>query len=124
MLQALLAERFKLAAHKEERPRSGFTMVVDKGGPKFKADDPNTGRAPAGSTMFGFAGHGLLKGVMTMEMLASNLSRQGYSPVEDAGLTEKYGIELHWTPEPGNRTQSSWRDCFIDDTPRCRDSHA
>jgi len=51
--------------------------------------------------MFGFAGHGLLKGVMTMEMLASNLSRQGYGPVEDAtGLTEKYGIELHWTPDP------------------------
>jgi uncharacterized protein (TIGR03435 family) len=35
MLQALLAERFKLAAHKEERPRSGFALVVDKGSPQI-----------------------------------------------------------------------------------------
>lgn len=79
-------------------------MVVDKGGPKFKEDDPKTpfmGKRPAGSMMFGFAGTGLLKGVMTMATLASNLSRQGYGPVEDAtGLTGKYGIELHWTPDP------------------------
>jgi uncharacterized protein (TIGR03435 family) len=103
MLQALLAERFKLAAH-EERLRSALALVVAKGGPKFKGDDPNTnfmGEHPRGSTMFGFAGHGLLKGIMTMATLASNLSRQGYGPVEDAtGLTGKYGIELHWTPDP------------------------
>ena len=30
MLQALLAERFKLAAHKESHPRPGYAMVVDK----------------------------------------------------------------------------------------------
>jgi uncharacterized protein (TIGR03435 family) len=104
MLHSLLVERFKLATHKEERPRSGVALVVDKGGPKFKEDDPNTnfmGEHPRGSTMFGFAGHGLLKGVMTMATLASNLSRQGYGPVEDAtGLTGRYGIELHWTPDP------------------------
>jgi uncharacterized protein (TIGR03435 family) len=36
---------------------------------------------------------------MTMAMLASNLSRQGYSPVQDAtGVTGKYGIDLTWTP--------------------------
>ena len=49
MLQALLTERFKLAAHKEDRPRSGYALVVDKGGPKFKEDDPKTnfmGRTP------------------------------------------------------------------------------
>src|SRR6185369_1129847 len=40
MLQALLAERFKLVTHKEDRPRSGYALVVDKGGPKFKEDDP------------------------------------------------------------------------------------
>src|SRR3954470_17338525 len=36
MLQALLAERFKLVAHKEDRPRPVYALVVDKGGPKFK----------------------------------------------------------------------------------------
>ena len=41
-----------------------------------------------------------------MATLASNLSRQGYGPVQDAtGLTGKYDIDLTWAPdkafEPG-----------------------
>ena len=103
MLQALLTERFKLVAHKEDRPRSGYALVVDKGGPKFKEDDPNTnfmGPGRSGMMLFGAFGHGRLKGVMTMATLASNLSRQGYGPVQDAtGLTGKYGIDLTWTPD-------------------------
>jgi uncharacterized protein (TIGR03435 family) len=103
MLQALLTERFKLAAHKEDRPRSGYALIVDKGGPKFKEDDPNTsfmGPGRAGQMFFGAFGHGGLKGVMTMATLASNLSRQGYGPVQDAtGLTGRYDIDLTWTPD-------------------------
>ena len=106
MLQALAAERFKLVAHKEDRARSGYALVVDKGGPKVKEDDPKTNfmRSPNGRQLmaFGFAGHGLLKGVMTMATLASNLSRQGYGPVQDAtGLSGKYDIDLTWTPDKG-----------------------
>ena len=36
MLQSLLAERFKLAAHTEDRQTRGYALVVDKGGPKVK----------------------------------------------------------------------------------------
>lgn len=104
MLQALLAERFKLAAHKEDRPTSGYALVVDKGGPKCKEDDPKTsfmGPGRAGMMLFGFAGHGRLKGVMTLATLASNLSRQGYGPVQDStGLRGRYDIDLTWTPDP------------------------
>jgi uncharacterized protein (TIGR03435 family) len=103
MLQTLLAERFKLVAHKEDRLRSGFALVVAKGGPKFKEDDPNAnfmGPSHAGQMFFGASRHGALKGVMTMATLASNLSGQGYGPVQDAtGLTGRYGIDLTWTPE-------------------------
>ena len=103
MLQALLAERFKLAAHKEDRPRSGYALVVDKGGPKFKEDDPKTnfmGHGPAGMMVVGAFGHGRLKGVMTMATLAANLSTQGYGPVQDAtGLNGKYDIDLSWAPD-------------------------
>ena len=42
MFQALLAERFKLAAHKEDRPSNVYALVVDKGGPKFKESDPSS----------------------------------------------------------------------------------
>ena len=109
MLQALVAERFKVAAHKEDRARSGWALVVDKGGLKAKEDDPkeNYMRGSNGRQLmaFGFGGHGLLKGVMTMATLASNLSRQGYGPVEDAtGLTGKYDIDLTWTPDKGFET--------------------
>jgi hypothetical protein len=87
MLQAVLIER----------------LVVDKGGPKFKEDDPNTnfmGEHPRGSVMFGFGG-GRYKGVMTMASLASYLSGRGYGPVQDhTGLTGKYDIDLSWTPDP------------------------
>jgi uncharacterized protein (TIGR03435 family) len=103
MLQALLTERFKLAAHKEDRSRSGYALVVDKGGPKFKEDDPNTnfmGAGHAGQMLFGSSGHGRLKGAMTMASLAANLSRQGYGPVQDAtALTGKYDIDLTWSPD-------------------------
>jgi uncharacterized protein (TIGR03435 family) len=104
MLQALLTERFKLVAHKEDRSRSGYALVVDKGGPKFKEDDPNTnfmGPGRFGTMLFGASGHGRLKGVMTMKTLAAHLSTDGgYGPVQD--LTEligKYDIDLTWGPD-------------------------
>ncbi len=103
MLQRLLTGRFKLAAHKENRPRSGYALVVDKNGPKFKEDVPkaNFMGSHAGQTFYGFSGHGALKGVMTMATLASNLSREGYGPVEDAtGLTGRYDIGLSWARDP------------------------
>src|ERR1700722_12627364 len=40
MFQALLAERFKLAVHMEERTRDVYALVVDKNGPKVKASVP------------------------------------------------------------------------------------
>jgi uncharacterized protein (TIGR03435 family) len=48
MIQAMLAERFKLGAHKENKERSGYALVVAKGGPKLTAAEPEPG-APATS---------------------------------------------------------------------------
>ncbi len=115
MLQALLTERFKLAAHKESRQRPAYALVVDKGGPKFKEDDPKKdfmGLGRPGLAYIGRRGTGAIKAVMTMAMLASTLSTQGYGPVEDAtGLTGKYDIELRWAPDlasaPGDLTAAT-----------------
>jgi uncharacterized protein (TIGR03435 family) len=101
MLQALLAERFKLTVHKDNRARSGYALVVDQGGPKLKEDDPKTGfmRTSDGRQLafIGRAGNGALKGVMTMDMLAKALSSEGLGPVENAtGLTGKYDVDLSW----------------------------
>ena len=41
MLQALLAERFKLAVHRENKDPSVMALVVGKGGPKLKESSPD-----------------------------------------------------------------------------------
>ena len=104
MLQALLAERLKLATHVDQRPHSGFALIVDPAGLKCKEDDPKTnfmGNLAQGSRTFGSRGNGRLKGAMTMAALADYLSKRGYAPVQDlTGLTAKYDIDLSWTPDP------------------------
>jgi len=104
MLQALLTERFKLAAHSEDRTRAGYALVVDKGGPKVKEDDPKAdfmGKGRPGLMAFGVGSRGLLKGAMTMAGLAADLSHEGYGPVQDeTGLTGKYDIDLSWARDP------------------------
>ncbi len=103
MLRALLAEKFKLLAHNEDRMLSGHALVVDKDGPKFNQDVPMV-NFMGGKWLFGAKGHGALKGVMTMATLAANLSREGYGPVQDlTGLTGRYDIDLTWTPDKAGR---------------------
>jgi uncharacterized protein (TIGR03435 family) len=48
MLQALLAERFQLKAHRESKEHSVYALVVGKNGPKLKEAEPETD-APAGA---------------------------------------------------------------------------
>jgi uncharacterized protein (TIGR03435 family) len=40
MLQALLADRFKLVVHRETKDHSVYALIVAKGGPKLKEADP------------------------------------------------------------------------------------
>jgi len=105
MLQALLAERFKLAAHKEDRPRPVYALVVDKGGPKFKEANLNFRRMGPrpGEVMFRAATDTQgFKGAMTMATLAHFLSGRLDRPVQDfTGLEGKYDIDLAWAPDPG-----------------------
>jgi uncharacterized protein (TIGR03435 family) len=99
MLQALLSERLKLAAHKESKFRAGYALVVDKSGPKFKEADPNSAfaREHPGQVAFGFGATGAIRGPMTMASLARHLSNDLGAPVEDlTGLQGKYDIDVSW----------------------------
>jgi uncharacterized protein (TIGR03435 family) len=112
MLQALLAERFKLAAHKEDRPSRVYALVVDKNGPKFKESDPSSSfmGAHPGAMMFR-AGPGTsgFKGSMTMADLARRLSGKGHGPVQDfTGLKGKYDIDLSWAPDRAFEPMGEW----------------
>jgi uncharacterized protein (TIGR03435 family) len=46
MMQRLLAERFKLTLHHENKPMAVYTLSVGKGGPKLKEVDPAALPAP------------------------------------------------------------------------------
>ena len=106
MLQALLAERFKLVVHNGTAPMPAYVLKVGKDAPKLKSAastdhsscDPIP-RAPDGPPQIGFSCHN-----QTMEQLARllrNLRGGGYldKPVVDGtGLRDAFDFELTWTP--------------------------
>jgi len=104
MLQALLAERFHLAAHKENRPGPVYALVVDKGGPKFQEASQNYRRGTRQDLMYFRAAWSEtqgFKGVMTMSKLAGFLAGHLDRPVQDlTGLSGTYDIDLLWARDP------------------------
>jgi uncharacterized protein (TIGR03435 family) len=103
LLQALLADRFKLVLHGEKRERPVYALVIAKSGPrleKTKPDQipanpaqalPRVTRSRPGEltlqwmTMSSFAG-----------MLSDHVDRM---VVDQTGLTGHYDFKLDWTPE-------------------------
>ena len=93
MTQTLLAERFKLATHRETRELPMYTLVVDRNGAKIQPAE-----AGAGSTRGGL---GKLEATrIPMQKLADLLARiTGYQVVEATGLKGVYSFKLEWTPD-------------------------
>jgi uncharacterized protein (TIGR03435 family) len=93
MLQTLLAERFKLAIHRETRPIQAYVLEVAKNGPKLE-------KAPDEASTTG-NGHGLIDArAIAMTRFATVLARQMDAPVVDrTGLEGKFNLKLEWTPE-------------------------
>jgi uncharacterized protein (TIGR03435 family) len=99
MFQALLEERFKLVAHRENRPRTVYSLNVGKDGPKFKESDQGSMSAHAGQVTFGMR-FGGIKGSMTMASFTRLLSNRLGSPVQDlTGLNGTYDIDVKWVPD-------------------------
>jgi uncharacterized protein (TIGR03435 family) len=128
MLRSLLAERFKLVAHKDNRPRPVYALVVDKGGPKFKEADVSfkRGALRPGQVMFrstvdtqGF------KGAMTMARLVQFLSYRLDRPVQDfTGLKGTYDIDLAWVHDPTIERQASSGTSYAEATAASGDTRA
>ena len=96
MLQKLLADRFKLAVHREQREMPVYALVVAKGGAKLKASDAtsveNSGCKGLGNCFFtnkSLAGFAMFMGFVVMDR----------SVVDKTGLDGKFDFDLKWTPD-------------------------
>jgi uncharacterized protein (TIGR03435 family) len=98
MVQKLLADRFKLAFHRDKKELSAYALVVGKNGPKLTKSqgEPNglpglMFRGPgifhaSNATMANFAG--ILQGAVLDRPV-----------VDQTGLEGKYDFPLKWTPD-------------------------
>ncbi len=94
MLQSLLADRFKLALHRETREAGVYALVLAKNGSKLKRSDPATER----SMRMGPDGMSAAK--MPISDLAATLP--GYvrrSVIDKTGLTGDFDFDFHWSPQ-------------------------
>jgi uncharacterized protein (TIGR03435 family) len=94
MLQTLLADRFQLTFHHEEKIASTYALVVAKSGLKIKPVEGATGSRSSGGK-----GKIAAQGV-TMAKLADQLSRRVGGPVTDlTGVSGAYDFTLEWSTE-------------------------
>ncbi len=91
MLQTLLAERFKLATHRESRPIEAYVLEVAKNGPKLEKSEGGTSSTDNGR------GNLAVKNT-TLDRFAQVLSRQMDLPVVNhTGLEGAYNMQLKWS---------------------------
>jgi uncharacterized protein (TIGR03435 family) len=95
MLQALLADRFRLRVHYEDKIQSVYQLVVAKNGPKLK-------QWPAGENPRGvsWGGNQIKVQGAGLDRLVFCLSDVlGRTVVDKTGLSGNFDINLKWTPD-------------------------
>jgi uncharacterized protein (TIGR03435 family) len=104
MIQGLLADRFALKFHHEQRELSVYAIQVASGGPKMK----ETTAGPNDPQGFGLRGFGdLIVRNMTMKEFASWMQSgiMDKPVIDQTGLTAKYDFNLKWTPDDSQFAQ-------------------
>jgi uncharacterized protein (TIGR03435 family) len=101
MLQTLLADRFHLRLHREQRPIPVWALVAARSGPKLK---PSAGGDGSSGMRMGISGRNNVLNLReaTMEHLAAELDNTAFldRPVVDrTRINGAYDIELTYTPE-------------------------
>jgi uncharacterized protein (TIGR03435 family) len=114
MIQSLLADRMKFAFHRETRELSVYSLIIEKGGPKFQpskptAADPNLQRPFIWATSTRDGVVTLTGERVDIASLTRMLTLHSRKPVTDEtiGLTGKYDITLRFVPEDGQVQRSA-----------------
>ncbi len=88
MMQAFLADRFNMTAHKETRQLPNYTLVVAKSGAKITPVDAGQGQTSGGNGKFSATR-------VTMAHFADLIARQvGFPVLDQTGLTGAYTFAL------------------------------
>ena len=141
MMQNMLADRFKLAIHREQKEMSGYDLAVAKGGPKLRksTDEPVVLPEPVkrpdgsmevptmgedgypklpqgqGESLLGFRAR-LFYPRMPMETFVAILSFRLGAPIRDlTGLTGKYDFALFWDSSPLDSRRASTPEASLAD---------
>jgi uncharacterized protein (TIGR03435 family) len=111
MLQGLLADRFKLAVHRETRSLPAYLLEVGRKGPKMKRSEPGD----SDTDMQGGRGSVTLDAKKTgMDALAQIIGRRMDRPVVNhTGLAGGYNFTLHWAPDNGRTPNDDADDMSI-----------
>jgi uncharacterized protein (TIGR03435 family) len=104
MLQTLLADRFQLTAHREQREQPRYALVAAKGRPKLqKAKSETCTESTAQNPCGGFRIYRrsqMWGNTVTVGQFASELTFMMQRMVVDkTGLEGLYDIRVEWTPE-------------------------
>jgi uncharacterized protein (TIGR03435 family) len=95
MVQALLADRFKLVAHRETRELPIYALVVAKGGSKLQTSKSNGLMISSGSRNLNAQG-------VTVAMIAQELAKDvGRVVVDKTGIEGRFDVDLKWTSDEG-----------------------
>ena len=106
MLQAVLVDRFKLAAHMGTKEAPIYNLVIAKGGPRMHVSDPassypNGIKMPDGSlhgAILVERGHIIGQQATLSSLLFMFTDFSGRPVIDRTGLTGKYDFNLQWTP--------------------------
>jgi uncharacterized protein (TIGR03435 family) len=98
MLQAMLADRFKLHVHKETRKLPVYVLSIAKGGPKLNSNGSSISNLRPGTLR---VGRGVLVGAQIsmnsmVQALSQTMDRQ---IVDKTGLSGNYDFDLKWNPD-------------------------
>ena len=101
MLQALLADRFKLRVHRSSKEMPGYALVVARGGPRLEAAaDADEHQDTFRMTAVGLSGQGI-----TMANLARFVGgKLGLMAVDETGLRGPYDVKAEWKVQTDQST--------------------
>src|SRR5205807_871837 len=119
MLQKLLADRFKLKVHRDEKEMSAYALVVARGGARLK---PATG--PENRDSFRLRSGELTGQGVSMKDFARFVGgKLGLLAVDKTGLPGLYDFDVKWTEEPDPSANADPRDAHREATLHALQEH-